>query len=500
MPRRPAFAAVLLLSLLAPTAASAVTPIAPPMQLPGRASTTQDWLLGVKPGTPTPAGASRAAPGTLVVASERARSVAAGLGDALVFAEPDRRIARPASAPDTALDGWARGAVVLSSVIPPANPVPIAVIDDFVDPTTPDLAATTGYLNATQSSTIDGPHGTEVASAAAGILQGSGVAGVFPGAPIASYGITYPASCSSVVKGIESAIRARVAIINMSLGGTEPCFSQYVAVQRAYGVGILVVAAAGNEFQEGNPVNYPAAFPHVISVAALGRDLAPASFSTSNAAVDIAAPGVEVPMAIPPNFDDDGVVDGFTVANGTSFAAPMVAGGAAWIRTARPGLTVGQLGDVLRFSARDVAAQGYDNDTGWGLMDIAAALAAPEPVNDPIEPNDDIFFVDGRAFSKPDRVRWSGTGTAKIVATSDQVEDPTDVYRIRLKPRSRSRISLKTTFGEAQVAVFNRTAKTVFRSTRQGLLAEHLRLRRHLPRAAARRWPTWPCERAATSR
>ena len=125
---------------------------------------------------------------------------------------------------------------------------------------------------------------------------------------------------------------------------------------------------------------------------------------------------------------------------------------------------MGQLGDVLRFSAQDVAAQGYDNDTGWGLMNIAGALAAPEPVNDPIEPNDDIVFVDGRAFTKPDAVRWGGVGTATLSATSDQVEDPADVYRIRLKPRSRSRISLTTSFGQAQVRVFDRTAKTIYRS------------------------------------
>ena len=167
---------------------------------------------------------------------------------------------------------------------------------------------------------------------------------MLPGAPIASFGLSYPASCSTVVEGIQASIRARVAVINLSLGSTGACFAQYVAVQRAYGVGILVVAAAGNEFQDGNPVNYPAAFPHVMSVAALNRDGTPAAFSTSNAAVDIAAPGVEVPMAIPPSFDDDGVVDGYTEANGTSFAAPMVAGGAAWVRTARPDAHRGPVG------------------------------------------------------------------------------------------------------------------------------------------------------------
>lgn len=453
---------VVALSLLAPSGAAALEPIAPPMELPGRGATVRDWLLGVRPGTPTPAGAERIAPSTLSVPRTAARAVAARLGKALIYAEPDRRVTRPASVPDSDLDAWARGAVVPSTIAPPPNPVPIAVVDSFVDPTHPDLAANTSYLNATETSTIDDAHGTQVASAAAALLQGSGVAGVLPGAPVASFGISYPASCGIVVEGIEASIRARVAIINLSLGGTEPCFAQYVAVQRAYGAGILVVAAAGNEFQDGNPVNYPAAFPHVLSVAAIDTDGSPASFSTANAAVDIAAPGVGVPLAVPVTLDDDGVADGYTLANGTSFAAPMVAGGAAWVRTARPDLSAGQLGDVLRFTARDLAAQGYDRDTGWGLMDIPAALAAPTPVNDPLEPNDDIAFVDGRVFGRADKVRWSGSGIARLSASSDQVEDPVDVYRFRLKPRSRSRISLSTSVGQAEVAVFDRTAKTVF--------------------------------------
>ena len=82
------------------------------MELPGRTSTAQDWLLGVEARDTGSGGARQVAPGTLVVERARARSVAAALGDALVFAEPDRRVARPSSAPDNALDGWARGAVV----------------------------------------------------------------------------------------------------------------------------------------------------------------------------------------------------------------------------------------------------------------------------------------------------------------------------------------------------------------------------------------------------
>ena len=164
-----------------------------------------------------------------------------------------------------------------------------------------------------------------------------------------------------------------------------------------------MVAASGNEFAEGNPVIFPAAYPHVLSVASLNPTLTSSFFSTPNAAVDVAAPGVDVPVATPGAFDtEDGVVDGVTLASGTSFAAPIVSGAAAWLATARPDLTNGQLADTLRRSARDVAPAGYDTNTGFGLVNLGAALALPAPARDVLEPNDGITFVNGSVFSQPD--------------------------------------------------------------------------------------------------
>jgi subtilisin family serine protease len=109
----------------------------------------------------------------------------------------------------------------------------------------------------------------------------------------------------------------------------------------------------------------------VLSVGAVGLDLAAASFSNANAAVDISAPGVGVPVAIPLAFDTaDGVQDGLTVADGTSFAAPMVSGAAAWVRAARSDLSGMQVADVLRYGSYDVGPAGWDPDHGWGVVNI----------------------------------------------------------------------------------------------------------------------------------
>ena len=85
-------------------------------------------------------------------------------------------------------------------------------------------------------------------------------------------------------------------------------------MQIAFAKGSLVVAASGNEFAQGNPVIFPAAYPHVLSVASLDPTLKSSGFSSANAAVDVAAPGVDVPVATPAAFDtEDGVVDGVTL-------------------------------------------------------------------------------------------------------------------------------------------------------------------------------------------
>jgi hypothetical protein len=233
-------------------------------------------------------------------------------------------------------------------------------------------------------------------------------------------------------------------------------------VQVAFAKGSLVVAAAGNEFAQGNPVIFPAAYPHVLSVASLDPSLQPSSFSSANAAIDVAAPGVAVPLATPAAFDtEDGVVDGVTTGSGTSFAAPIVSGAAAWLATARSDLSNGQLADALRRSARDVPPAGYDRNTGFGLVNLGAALALPAPVPDVLEPNDGISFVNGDWFAKPDPYVWRGSGERTLGGTADRVEDPYDVYRIRLPRHSSARIRVRPAFGDPDLFVFRSSAASI---------------------------------------
>jgi Subtilase family len=463
-----------------------------PMRLPAagpRAAglETARWLVGARPGANVAKVAKRFGAtrlrlaGTYVVPRTAARGFAAALRrrGALVYAEPDITLVRR-SVPDSAPAGWARGAVVAPTVPPPVPRVTVGIVDDFVDTTLPDLAAQTRILNA--PATITGSHGTEVASAVSAAANGIGVMGIFPGVPLVNYGLPSAITCSAAANGILGVVNAKATVVNLSFGSPNQCATLFRTVEATYGAGTLVVAAAGNEFENGNAPSFPAAWPHVLSVAALNQSLAPAAFSSRNAAVDISAPGENVPLDTPIALDTDGVPDGTRVDSGTSFASPIVAGAAAWVWSARANLTNGQVADVLRETAQDVSTPGYDTSTGFGLVNIANALTARTPLDDPLEPNDDIAFVDGTAFRTPDPYVWRGFPHGPIHASVDEVEDPIDVYRIRVPARRGALVQLRTTFGDADLFVFPGNRRTLngrplARSTRNGRRTDSVTLR-----------------------
>jgi len=489
--------------LAAPAGARIVPYTVRPMVLPASSATARSaaaqprsWLVGARPGAPTAAIARRFGAralrlgGTYRVRSDRARAFATALrrAGALVYAEPDATLRRR-SVPDANPAAWARGAIVPPTLAGPFATRSVGVVDDFVDTTLPDLAAQTRIVNGPGA--VLGPHGTEVASAASAAANGTGVVGVYPGVPILNYGLPQSITCSAAANGIQAMLDAKASIINLSFGSAQECFTLFRAVEGAFGAGVLVVAAGGNEFLQGNPPSFPASWPHVVSVAALNPALQPAFFSSANAAIDVSAPGQGVPVDVPLQFDADGTPDTVTVVDGTSFAAPMVAGAAAWIWSARTDLTNGQVADILRESAQDVAAPGYDPQTGFGLVNVPRALAQRTPAPDPLEPNDEITFIDGSSFRQADPYIWRGPPRQPLLASADEIEDPVDVYRIRVPARARVRIEVRTLVGDADLYVFSGGASRlsgtgIARSTRNGRATDRVTIRN--TRGSARRF------------
>jgi len=330
---------------------------------------------------------------------------------------------------------------------PPGPGKPVTIIDSGLDVTHPEFAGRPDVtlLNEQDVSGEGDDHGTAVASVIGAPANGLGVVGIYPQARLNIWD-TGDLSTGLIVQGLEHAIDAGPGVINMSFGGTQfdPMVRDEVLI--AFGAGNILVAAAGNELAEGNPLEFPASLNHVLTVAATDQSGKPTTFSSSSLAVDLSAPGVAIPVAVPLSADPSG----YATYDGTSFSAPLVAGAAAWVWTARPELDNTQVFDLMRRSARDLGPKGYDEDTGFGLLDVPAALAAKAPVSDQQEPNDDIDQVKANGlFKNATRpITRLGKPAASFEARLDLTEDPEDVYRVFVPGRRTVEISVR---GDANV-------------------------------------------------
>jgi subtilisin family serine protease len=180
------------------------------------------------------------------------------------------------------------------------------------------------------------------------------------------------------------ALRDRGArIINLSLVG-PPSDTLLGAVRFAFagGGGSLLVAASGNDGTTN--VNYPAGYAEVMSVGATDSADGHPAFSTSNADIEVSAPGVGI---IGPYFSGD---NAYALYSGTSMSAPHVSGLAALLATVNPGLNATGLRAVISSSVDDVGAPGHDPLFGWGRINVARAVAAAgageEPPPEPEPP------------------------------------------------------------------------------------------------------------------
>lgn len=315
----------------------------------------------------------------------------------------------------------------------PGPGVPITIVDSGVDPAHPEVAGrpNTIFLNDQTVNGRDEHHGTAVASLAAAPENGVGIVGVYPQAVLQSFDASPTSTISDFggVQGIEAAAQHCPGVINVSWGGSSRSTELEHAILRAFHNGCLVVAAAGNGGPQGSPPTFPASYPHVLTVGATDQNDAVAPFSTVSPALDLVAPGVAMVAAVPLAHDPSGYSSGLS---GTSFATPLVSAAAAWVWTVRPTLDVTQIFELMRLTARDVGAPGFDSASGYGIVSIPSALAAAAPPPDPLEPNDNVdqikpgaLFPDGRPA-----LTTAATPSTRIAGRIDTSEDPRDLYRI----------------------------------------------------------------------
>jgi subtilisin family serine protease len=273
--------------------------------------------------------------------------------------------------------------------------VTVAVIDSGVNPNVSDLAGsvTTGpdltKAGTPASNPNWGQHGTWMASLIAGHGHAggsSGITGVAPKARILSIRvITDPGDPgyrryqhepaltvqNSLARAIDDAVADKVGVISMSIGYGGPSRAVREALQDAYDHNVVVLASAGNSGRRTPrpaPYSFPADYPGVISVGAVGQSGSTANFSSDNLSVQLAAPGVNVPA--------QGKDGAYWLVSGTSPACALTAGVAALIRSAYPRLPAPLVAQALTGSTRNRPPGGYDKEVGFGTVDAVAALAA----------------------------------------------------------------------------------------------------------------------------
>ncbi|MEM1072047.1 MAG: S8 family serine peptidase [Planctomycetota bacterium] len=258
--------------------------------------------------------------------------------------------------------------------------VVIAVLDAGIAADHPDLREKLlpgfNVVGADPSDTDDqiSGHGTEVAGVAAAMSNNAqGIAGVSWGSPILPVTTANFLGFTSDVwlaEGLEWAVDAGADVAILSFGLSAPSDILAAAVRDAKEAGVVVVASSGNTGTRG--VLYPAAYPEVIAVGATDANDRVAVFSAFGPEIDLVAPGVDVLTTtrsiLAPGVD-------YTLESGTSISAPFVAGVAALLLSVDPLLTPDEVRAAMLATAEDLGEPGWDERSGFGRLDAAAAVA-----------------------------------------------------------------------------------------------------------------------------
>jgi subtilisin len=246
--------------------------------------------------------------------------------------------------------------------------IKVAVLDTGIDNTHPDLTLNyKGGVSFVPGETpMDGnSHGTHCAGTIAASINGAGVVGVAPAASL--YAVKVLSNSGSgnwswLIAGIDWCIKNEVKVLSMSLGGGGAPTALEAMCNAAWGKGLLLVAAAGNN---GGAVGQPASYANVVAVSAIDSANAIASFSSRGPKVELCAPGVDVLSTIPGG--------DYGKKSGTSMACPHVSGAAALAWGAHrysDNITIRRL---LAWTPDNLGIPGRDDFFGYGRVDAQQA-------------------------------------------------------------------------------------------------------------------------------
>lgn len=261
----------------------------------------------------------------------------------------------------------------------PYTKIRVAVVDTGLDVSHPDLQRAVNKELCVSSVNSDfnqittdlgrSGHGTHIA----GIIgatsnNGIGIAG------LASDRVELMGICcqtensiysSYAARGVEYAVAHGARIINMSLGTTSSDNLLKAAMEYAYSQNVLVVCSAGNTGSAGS--HYPSGYAETIGIISVDKNNQ--KMTTSNYGSDnyLSAPGSSIYSTLPGGR--------YGYLSGTSMAAGVVSGIAAYVLSLDPTMTVEQLKSVLSETATDTYDEGFDAYSGWGVINPYQAIA-----------------------------------------------------------------------------------------------------------------------------
>ncbi len=305
----------------------------------------------------------------------------------LVERVPNRWISQ-AGGPDPSLNlQWGLRAINwFTAQRPDADAIGVAVLDTGIDRQHPDLQhAIDNYHHRGSARDLVG-HGTHVSGIiAATVNNGVGIAGVANCRLNVWKVFTDPGrnreeefDDDRYTDALSELLDTNIRAVNMSFGGGESSNTERLALEALIEDGKVVVAAMGNEFDDGNPTEYPAAYRGVLAVGAIGETRERAGFSNTGRHIGVVAPGVNVLSTVPRYaFPPERPERNYAAWPGTSMATPHVTAAAALVAARFPQLTAPQIADKIRTTALKLPGmrgRAFTPAYGAGLINIAAAV------------------------------------------------------------------------------------------------------------------------------
>jgi subtilisin family serine protease len=308
------------------------------------------------------------------------------------FAEvmPVRWLSRAQTSQPTENRQWGLRAINwYQSNIPDARDVVVSVLDTGVDVNHPDLKglSITYEHDGLSSRDIIG-HGTHVSGIISATTNNSvGINGVarcklavfkvFPDEPDPDDGEFY-VDGDRYLRALNGVIEAKAKVLNLSLGGTIASQAEQLLFNRLDRFGVTVVAAMGNEYERGNPTEYPAAYDNVFAVGATAETDLRASYSNTGRHIQLAAPGSNILSTLPTTRSSHRDESNYVAWSGTSMATPHVAAAAALLAAGHADWGPVEIEEQLVKTARklpDMKGRAWTQAYGSGLLDVEGALS-----------------------------------------------------------------------------------------------------------------------------